>query len=87
MKFWYKDCKNTNIVTDALVSAKFTSKKIETHSIYVLSFSAMGEAPPYKTGHLISPKNPVQRIPGQFVNRTRIFSHKKTYWFNRDFDF
>ena len=42
----------------------------------------MDEAPAYVTGYTIS-KNPVQKIPSQFVNKTRIFFHiRKTLWFN-----
>ena len=42
-----------NSVTDVLISAKVTAKKIKTHLKYVLPFSAMDEAPAYVTGHLI----------------------------------
>ena len=58
--------KTLGIVTDALISARFISKTIETQKKWV-----------YVTGHLILPKNAVQRIPGQFVNKTRTFSHQK----------
>ena len=43
----------------ALISAKFTYKRKETHLKYVLPLSVMDETPAYVTGHLISPKNPV----------------------------
>ena len=35
----------------------------------VLPISAIDKAPTYATGQLISQKNPVQRISGQFVNK------------------
>ena len=36
----------------------------------MLPFSAVDEAPVNITGHQISPKNQVQRIPSYFVNKT-----------------
>ena len=42
-----------------------------------MPFPSKDEAPTYETGHLILLKNPVQRIPGQFVNKTCKFSHQK----------
>ena len=42
-----------------------------------MPFSTMNEAPAYVKGHLISLKNPVQRIPGQFVNKTQFYSSEK----------
>ena len=39
-----------NSVMDDLISAKFTSKTIETHSKYVLPFCAIDETPAYVTG-------------------------------------
>ena len=39
---------------DTFISAKGTSKRIETHFHYVMSFSAMNEAPAYVTGPLRS---------------------------------
>ena len=60
---------------DALISV--TSKKIETQLKYVFSLSAMDEAPAFVLDHLIPPKNMVQRIPVQFVNKTCDFSHQK----------
>ena len=62
---------------DVLISAKLTSRGIETHSKYVLPFSAMDQAPACVTGHLSWPKNPVQMCK-QFVNKTRNLSHQKT---------
>ena len=41
--------------------------------------SAMNEAPGKVRGHLISPKDLAQRIPSQFVNKTRNFSHQTIY--------
>ena len=38
--------------------------------------SAKDEAPEKLTGHMILPKDPAQRIPGQFVNKTSNFSHQ-----------
>ena len=66
---------------DTLNSAKFTSKMIETHLRCVLLFSVMIDAPTYLTGHLSSDlaKNPVQSIPGQFVNKSHNFHIRKTY--------
>ena len=37
----------------------------------------MDKTPGYVTGHLILQKNPAQRIPGQFVNKTNNFSHQQ----------
>ena len=37
----------------------------------------MDETQSYVTGPLISPKNQVERIPGQFINKIRNFSHQK----------
>ena len=37
----------------------------------------MNETPAYKSGNLISTKNPVQMLTHQFVNKTRNFSHHK----------
>ena len=51
---------------DALISAKVTYKKIETHLKFILPFSATDKAPVCVTGHVTLPKNPVQRIWGQF---------------------
>ena len=78
MKSLYKN-NNTTIASRTLfiVSVEFTSKTMETHLKYVLQFSAMDEISEYVTGHLISPKHPVQRIAGQFVNKTCNFSHLK----------
>ena len=40
--------------------------------------SAMNEVPKNVTGHLISPKDPVKSIPGQFVNKTiKFFTSEK----------
>ena len=74
-----------NSVKDTLISTKFSSKKREIHLEYVLPFHAIDEAPAYKTGHLISWKIPVQRIPGQFVKKcidlivTFFFSYKNQF--------
>ena len=66
---------------DSLISAKFTSKTTGTHLKYLLSFSAIDEATAYitLTEHLISQKKKktVQRIVGEFVNKTPNFSHQK----------
>ena len=44
----------------------------------MLPFSATNEAPAYVKDPLISPKNKTeQKILGQFVNKTRNFSHPK----------
>ena len=53
---------------DALILPKVTSKRIETHLKYVSPFYAMDGAPAYKTGHLISRQNPLQRIPHTTTN-------------------
>ena len=37
--------------------------------------SAVSEAHENVAGNLISPKDPVRRISGQFVNKTRNFPH------------
>ena len=47
-------------------SAKFSSKTV-THLKYVLRLSAMDETPAYKTGRLISTKNPIQRSPPNLI--------------------
>ena len=39
--------------------------------------SVMNEAPENVTGHLISTKDPAQRILGQFVNKTHSLLHQK----------
>ena len=52
-------------------------QKLENHLKYVLPFSAMDDSPTYGTGHPILPKNQVQKIPGQFVNKTGNFSRQK----------
>ena len=45
--------------------------------MYVLPFSDRDVAPANITCHLIYPKNPGQRVPSEFVNQTRSFSHQK----------
>ena len=47
--------KDTHSVTDALISAQFTSKTTETHFKNVFPLSAMDESPTNIAGHLISP--------------------------------
>ena len=55
------------------------------HSLHiplVLSLSAMDKAPAYIADQLISERNPIQRMPGQFVNKTSNFSKQKFELFN-----
>ena len=75
--------KNNNILIASLT--KFTSKVIESHFEYALPFSAMDETPAYVTGHLIVPKNSIQRIPGQFLQTKHSFFHIGKTWFNCGF--
>ena len=77
MKLWYKN-NNTRKASQTLLSRQsLLLKQIETHLKYVLSFSAMDETPAFVTGHMISPKNPIQRILCQFVNKTQFFTSEK----------
>ena len=43
----------------------------------MLTFSAMDDNTAHKTGHLILPKYPIQKILGQFVYKTSNFSLQK----------
>ena len=49
-------------------------------------YIAIDETLAYITGHLISPKTPVQPLPDKFVNKTRNFSHH-FYFFSYKYQF
>ena len=67
-----------------LFSAKFTTKQGSTfkigHSLpfSVVAIPAMDVFLVYVTGQMISTKNPIHRIPGRFVNKTRNSSIRQT---------
>ena len=65
---------NAKSVMDASIWVMFISKNKDTfeiaeHSLLpvLLSFAAMG----FISGQIISLTNPIHKIPGQFVNKTR----------------
>ena len=69
-KVWYKTITRTLLV--------YFLKESNTFKIAV-AISAMNAssnaAPAYVKGYPVSPQNLVKRVPGQFVNKTLIFSH------------